>query len=99
MPSLSLNVLICQFLVGLSRAMVLFMVSAGLTLIFGVLKIINFAHGSLYMLGAYMCYTVYMLLGESSFGFWIAVLIAPVCVAFITLAIERGLLDKLYGKE
>ncbi len=79
--------------------MVLFMVSAGLTLIFGVLKIINFAHGSLYMLGAYMCYTVYMLLGESSFGFWIAVLIAPVCVAFITLAIERGLLDKLYGKE
>ncbi len=84
---------------GLSRAMILFMVSAGLTLIFGVLKIINFAHGSLYMLGAYLCYSIYMLFGGSTLGFWLAVLVAPAGVAFITLIIERALLDKLYGKE
>ncbi len=95
----NINSILCQLLIGLSRAMILFMVSAGLTLIFGVLKIVNFAHGSLYMLGAYMCYSVYAFFGCTSYGFWIAVLLAPIGVAAITLLIERTLLDKLYGKE
>ena len=96
---IDIKLLACQFLIGLSRSMILFMVAAGLTLIFGVLKIINFAHGSLYMIGAYLCYSIYSFLGESQLGFWMALVFAPIGVAIITYAMERGLLDKLYGKE
>ena len=59
-----------QGLVGLSLAMYLWLVSAGLTIIFGVLGVINFAHGSLFMLGAYFAFTFYGLLG---WNFWLAI--------------------------
>ncbi|HLQ63713.1 MAG TPA: branched-chain amino acid ABC transporter permease, partial [bacterium] len=52
-----------QGLIGVSLAMSLWLISAGLTIIFGVLGVINFAHGSLFMVGAYMAYTFYGLLG------------------------------------
>ena len=52
-----------QGLIGLSMAMYLWLISAGLTIIFGVLRIVNFAHGSLFMVGAYLAYTFYGLMG------------------------------------
>ena len=72
-----LTLILGQLRSGLTTAMFLFLIASGLSLIFGVLKIINFAHGSLYMIGAYVAwYLVHYLLGNGFFGFWAAVLIA-----------------------
>lgn len=87
-----------QLFIGLSRGMIFFIVSAGLTLIFGVLRITNFAHGSLYMLGAFIAYSVSTYFGQGPNGFWLALLIAPIAVMFISLIIERGLLRFIYNQ-
>src|SRR4030095_1881312 len=82
---------------GLAGASSLFLVAAGLTLIFGVTRIVNFAHGSLYMLGAYIAWTLVSELGRGVAGFWGAVLLAALAVAVIGAAIERFLLKRLYA--
>jgi len=74
-------------------------VAAGLTLIFGVLRVINFAHGSFYMLGAFLAYTVALAVGHGPAGFWLAMLVAPFGVALISLAMERGILRFIYHRE
>jgi branched-chain amino acid transport system permease protein len=84
-----------QFLNGLSTAMLLFLLASGLTLIFGVLRVINFAHGSLYMLGAYFTYTIATLSGN----YWIALVVAPLCVALAATIIELFFLRRLYIRE
>jgi branched-chain amino acid transport system permease protein len=61
-----------QLLVGLSRAMILFIVCAGLSFILGVLRVPNIAHGSLYMIGAFSAYSISTLCGGGSTGFWLA---------------------------
>jgi len=91
------SLLVSQFLIGLSRGMILFVVAAGLSLIFGVLRVINFAHGSLYMLGAFLAYSVASFLGPG--GFWPAVAVAPLVVALVSLGMERGLLRFVYDRE
>jgi len=88
-----------QILVGLSRTTILFIVSSGLSLVLGVLRIPNIAHGSLYMIGAFLTYSIAMLFGGGSFGFWMALIFAPVGVALISLVIERGLFCHLYDRE
>ena len=71
-----------QLLNGLSSASALFLVAAGLTLIFGVTRIVNFAHGSLYMLGAYCAYAWASSLGRTpAASFWLGVLLAALAVA------------------
>ena len=67
---MSLASLFAQLLNGLAGASSLFLVAAGLTLIFGVTRVVNFAHGSLYMLGAYLAYTLVGALGRGPLGFW-----------------------------
>jgi branched-chain amino acid transport system permease protein len=89
---------ISQFLVGLSRAMILFVVCAGLSFVLGVLRIPNIAHGSLYMIGAFATFTVSRLIGGSA-GFWIALIVAPLLVALISLIAERALFCHLYQRE
>ena len=71
-----LPMLFIQFVSGLSRAMVLFLMASGLTIVFGVMRVINFAHGAFYMLGAYLAFTLTNLLGPSV-GFWVALLLVP----------------------
>lgn len=88
-----------QFLIGLSRAMLLFILASGLTLAFGVLRVINFAHGSLYMIGAFMAFTIASAVGRGPAGFWLALLLAPLAVALISLAIERCFLRFVYKRE
>ncbi len=88
-----------QLLIGLSRGMLYFVVAAGLTLVFGVLRVINFAHGSLYMLGAFFSFTFATVLAQGQAGFWLALLLAPLAVALISLLIERGLLRFIYQRE
>ncbi len=90
---------LCQIFVGLSRTVILFIVSSGLSLILGVLRIPNVAHGSLYMIGAFMAFTVSKLAGGGSTGFWLALVCAPLGVALLSLMAERGLFRYLYERE
>jgi branched-subunit amino acid ABC-type transport system permease component len=90
---------VCQTLVGLSRTVILFIVASGLSLILGVLRIPNVAHGSLYMIGAFMAFTVSSLFGGGTTGFWAAIIIAPLGVALLSLIVERGLFQFLYERE
>ena len=87
-----------QFLVGLSRAMILFVVCAGLSFVLGVLRIPNIAHGSLYMIGAFAAFTLSKIIGGSA-GFWIALILAPLLVALVSLIAERALFCHLYQRE
>lgn len=96
---LSLAVFCIQILVGLSKATILFIVASGLTLILGVLRIPNLAHGSLYMIGAFTTYTLAMYFGPGRHGFFLALLLAPLVVALIGLVMERGLFRFLYQRD
>lgn len=88
------------FLNGLSFGMYMFIVAAGLTLVFGVLRILNFAHGAFYMVGGYVTYTIVnQLLPGLAGSFWAGVLVAALALAGIAWAIERLLLRHLYGRE
>lgn len=91
--------LLQQVLVGLSRTTILFIVSSGLSLVLGVLRIPNVAHGSLYMIGAFLTHTVATAFGHSATGFFIALALAPLGVALISFVVERGLFCHLYERE
>ena len=82
-----------QGLIGLSLAMYLWLISAGLTIIFGVLGVLNFAHGSLFMVGAYLAYTFY---GILALPFWLAILLSLIGVALLGLVMERCFLRHIY---
>jgi len=86
---------VTQVTSGLIIGMLLFLVAAGLTLIFGVLKVVNFTHGSFYMLGAYLALTVY----RASGSFTLAVLCAAAGVAVFGLAFERLFMKRVYGSD
>lgn len=88
-----------QIFVGLSRTIILFIVSSGLSLILGVLRIPNVAHGSLYMIGAFSAYTVSSIFGGGDAGFWLSLVLAPLIVAIVSLISERVLFQYLYERE
>ncbi len=83
-----------QGLIGLSMAMYLWLISAGLTIIFGVLRIVNFAHGSLFMMGAYLAFTFY---GQLGLPFLLAIPLSLLGVGLLGLVMERGFLRRIYG--
>ena len=97
--SVNLASLGSQLLVGLSRAMILFIVCAGLSFVLGVLRVPNVAHGSLYMIGAFAAYSIFRFFGQSSAGFWLALILAPFVVALVSLIAERALFCHLYQRE
>lgn len=88
-----------QFLGGLTTAMFLFLIASGLSLIFGVLRVLNFAHGSFYMLGAYLAWQIVHLIGPGPGSFWVAALGAAGAIALLGVAVERLLLRHLYARE
>jgi branched-chain amino acid transport system permease protein len=90
---------LCQIFVGLSRTTILFIVASGLSLILGVLRIPNVAHGSLYMIGAFVAFTVSKLFGGGSTGFWAALVVAPLIVARLSFVSERAIFQFLYERE
>ncbi len=92
---MSFSGFVVQLLNGLAGASSLFFVAAGLSLIFGVTRIVNFAHGSFFMVGIYVAYTLVDKLG-SSLGFWPALLIAAVAVGVLGALIEVVLLRRIY---
>lgn len=90
-----MDFLVIQFLNGLASAASLFLVASGLSIIFGVTRIVNFAHGAFYMLGAYLAYTLTQAL-SGSLGFWVGMLLAAVIVAALGALIEILLLRRIY---
>lgn len=91
----SASCLVTQVSAGLTIGLLLFLVASGLTLIFGVLGLVNFAHGTLYMLGAYFALSAHGATGS----FLAAVLAGAVGVAAFGLLIERLLLSRIYGAD
>src|SRR2546425_10178283 len=97
MPDLSFA--FAQSLSGLTAAMFLFLIASGLSLIFGVLRVLNFAHGTFYMLGAYAAFQLVQWIGVSGGAFWLAALGAAGAIALLGGLVERLLFRHLYGKE
>ena len=89
---ISTQALFGQLLIGLINGAFYAMLSLGLAVIFGLLNIINFAHGAQYMLGAFCAY----FLLQSGIGYWWALLVAPIIVGITGIVIERTMLAKLY---
>ena len=92
---MTLSALLVQLLNGLAGASSLFLVAAGLSLIFGVTRIVNFAHGSFFMLGVYIAYSLVDKLG-AGLGFWPALGLAALAVGALGAAVELLLLRRIY---
>lgn len=90
---------VIQLLAGLSQGMILFIVASGLSLVFGVMRIINFAHGSLYMVGAFVAVTIATFIAGFVWGFFVALLLAPLVVALVGGLTEVTLFRRIYDKE
>jgi branched-chain amino acid transport system permease protein len=84
---------------GLTTAMFLFLIASGLSLVFGVMRVINFAHGSFYMLGAYLAWQGMEWFEPLVGGFWLATLFAAGGVALLGLVVERLFFRSLYGRD
>ncbi|WP_027483361.1 branched-chain amino acid ABC transporter permease [Deinococcus pimensis] len=90
------QLMLIQVFNGLVNGAFFALLSLGLAVIFGLLRIVNFAHGALYMLGAFVAFALGQAFG---LGFWPALLVAPVVVGLLGVALERGLLRRLYGLD
>ncbi|UWQ17898.1 branched-chain amino acid ABC transporter permease [Jannaschia sp. M317] len=91
--------LFIQLLNGVSLGMSLFIIAAGLTLILGVLRVLNFAHGAFYMLGGYVCFSLVGWLSGFPGGFWFAVLGSAAALAVFAYGVERTMLRHLYDRD
>src|SRR5271157_2639489 len=87
--------LLTQCVNALSQAALLFFLGVGLTLIFGIMRIVNFAHGSIYMLGAFVGYTAAWLTGS----FWVALVVSPILVGLFGTSFELSILRRLYRRD
>jgi branched-chain amino acid transport system permease protein len=95
MIDISLSALAAQMFTGLVLGMIFVLLAIGLSLIFGLMTVVNFSHGAFYMLGAYFGF---FLLGFTK-NFWFALLIAPILVGVFGLIVERVLIRPLYGRS
>ena len=93
--AISLSSLLAHVVIGLAKGMIFVLLALGLSLIFGLLGIVNFAHGSLFVLGAFFGFFV---LGQTG-SFWLALAVGPVLVGLVGLAIEKLLIQPLAGRR
>jgi len=91
---MSAQALLLQLVTGVVLGAIWVIVAIGLSLIFGILRIVNFAHGAFYMLGAYLAAFAVAWAGN----FWLAVLLAPLSMGAFGVLLERGLVARLYGR-
>ena len=91
---MNLSLLVSQLFNGVALGLLYVLMAMGLTIIMGTMGVVNFSHGVLFTFGAYFAYTV-----ASKLGFWAAVAIAPVIVGLIGMILERGLVQRVYGKD
>jgi len=94
-PDVSLTALTAQVFTGLVLGGILVLMAIGLSLIFGLMTVVNFAHGAFYMLGAYVAFSV---LGLTK-NFWATLVLAPLVVGSLGLLVERFLIRRLYGRS
>src|SRR5438046_9694624 len=91
-----MQALYAQLLVGLINGSFYALLSLGLAVIFGMLNIINFAHGAVYMMGAFCAY---FLLSVAGIGYWPVLIIAPIAVGIFGLLLERTIVQWLSGPD
>ena len=96
MFNISTQALFAQLLVGLINGSFYALLSLGLAVIFGMLNIINFAHGALYMMGAFCAYFLLNVLG---LNYWLALILAPLLIGALGAALERTMLQRLAGLD
>src|SRR5690554_2631025 len=95
MAGLSLDLIALQLFTGVALGAIYVLFAIGLSLIFGMLTVVNFAHGAFYMVGAYV--GLYLL--SIGVNFWVSLLLAPLIVAGFGMAAERVLIRPLYGRS
>ncbi len=88
-----------QIMSGLVSASILFLLASGLSLIFGVCRILNLAHGAFYMLATFLAYMATSQIADTDFNFWLALIFVPLLVAALGAVIEITLLRRLYGAD
>ncbi|WP_447778092.1 ABC transporter permease [Variovorax boronicumulans] len=93
---MTLQSLLPQLINGLADASVIFLIASGLSLIFGVTRIVNFAHGSFFMVGIYLAYSLVTAIGGGALGFWAGTLLAAVLVGLLGAAVEWTILRRIY---
>jgi branched-chain amino acid transport system permease protein len=91
-----MDLILIQALNGLASASSLFLVASGLSIIFGVTRIVNFAHGSFYMLGAYIAWSLVTRLGDGAVGFWTSLVLAALLVGAIGAIVEIVVVRRVY---
>lgn len=96
---MDISLIMSQFMSGLARGTMLFLVASGLSLIFGVMNILNFAHASLWLVGAYFCHTFWLMLQNYGFGLWVSIPLAALTLAVIGWLIEVVLIRRVYNRE
>lgn len=89
-----MNVYLLQAVNGIGIGMLYFLLAVGLSIIFGLLRFVNFAHGAFYLLGAYFCYQAI----EWGVSFWLSLLVVPLLIGVAGWAVERTLLRHVYDK-
>ncbi len=92
-----LPLILGQFFSGLAVGMIFFVITVGLSMVFGTLNVLNVSHASLYMLGAFLCYTITHLLGPEMF--WVALILAPIGVAIFGGIVEILALRPIYKSD
>jgi branched-subunit amino acid ABC-type transport system permease component len=96
---MDISLLFAQFMSGLARGMMFFLIASGLSLIFGVMNILNFAHATLWLAGAYFCYTFWDLMQDYGFGLWVSIALASLVMAAVGWVIEVVLLRRVYERK
>jgi len=91
---MDLSLLLSQLFNGINLGLLYVLMATGLTIIMGTMGVVNFSHGILFAFGAYFAYSI-----AAKFGFWAALLLAPVLVGGIGMVVERGLVQRVYGKD
>ena len=100
MGDISSGVFFVQFFNGLIIAFGIYMIASGLSLVFGVLGILNFAHGTLYMYGAFFVFTIaHSMFPNLSSSFWLALIVAPILIALFSILAEIGFLRPIYKAD
>ncbi len=91
--------ILVQLFNGVSLGMIYVLMAIGLTVVFGMLNIINFAHGAVYAIGAYLAFQFAVMLGQWSGSFWVAILLSPVLAGLLGAVVEVALLRRMQNEE
>ena len=90
-----MDIILVQLVTGVAYGMLYFMIAAGLTIILGVMNVVNLAHGTLFMLGSYIAFTFI----SNEVNYWIALVLSVILTGVFGIILEKVLIKHVYGKE